>query len=237
MPKSILRDGEDAFDVTILEAEAGSDIVLFAVGAGGNPERHLGLLTTLAESGHTIVAPHFERLLSPVPSDADLLLRARRLRIALDAVARPGATVAGVGHSIGAAVLLALAGGRMWLRTGRALDIAPDGRLSRLVLLAPPTGFFQVPEALDAVRAPVLAWAGSEDTITPPSQLEVIKRGMRDSARVSLRLTDGAGHFSFMNVPPPHVSDPLPDRQAFLDTLARAVCEFLSGRASADSAG
>ncbi len=234
---SSLRDGEDSFNVTILEAPAGSALVLFAVGSGGNPERHLGFLTMLAESGYTIVAPHFERLASPIPSEGDLLLRARRLRLALDAVAQPGSTVAGVGHSVGAAVLLALAGGQMWLRAGYRADITSDERLSRLVLLAPPTGFFQAPGALDAVRTPVLAWAGSRDTITPPAQLEIVERGMPDGVQANLRVTEGAGHFSFMDVPPPHIAEPLPDRQAFLDTLAVEVREFLIGQASADSAG
>jgi pimeloyl-ACP methyl ester carboxylesterase len=230
------RDGEATFQVTILGAQAGSDVVLFAVGAGGNPERHLPLLTRLADAGRTVVAPHFERLVSPFPSEGDLLLRARRLRLALDAVAQSGSKVAAVGHSIGAAVLLALAGGQMWLRSGDRADITSDERLSRLVLLAPPTGYFQAPRALDAVRIPVLAWAGSADTITPPAQLEVLERGLWDGGQAHFRVTEGAGHFSFMDVPPPHVAEPLPDRQAFLDTLASEVRAFLTRPTGVDPA-
>ncbi len=86
-----MRDETVSFDVTVLEVEQPSRVVLFAVGGSGNPERHGPLLTALAERGCSGVAPHFERMVSPVPTDDDLLLRVRRLKLALDAVARSGA--------------------------------------------------------------------------------------------------------------------------------------------------
>lgn len=224
-----LTDGSESFEVTVLESTLNSNVVLFAVGAGGNPERHLPLLTALVESGCTVVAPHFERLISPIPTESELLIRAQRLTLALNAIAQPGSTVAGVGHSIGAAALLALAGGQMWLGVDRRVDIAPDERLARLVLLAPPTGFFQVGGALDSVRIPILAWAGSQDTITPPAHVDMLVRAMRDRLPVDVRVTEGAGHFSFMDLPPPHSVEPLPDRQAFLDELAKEIRNFLIG--------
>jgi hypothetical protein len=87
--------------------------VLFAVGAGGQPKRHATLLKALTESGCTVVAPRFERLASPIPTEANLNLRARRLSLTLDAFlpVQPSATAAVVGHSIGAATLVTLAGG------------------------------------------------------------------------------------------------------------------------------
>ena len=103
MQTQTLQDGAESFKVSVSEAERVSPVVLFAVGAGGQPERHATLLNTLAEAGCTVVAPHFERLASPVPSEADLILRARRLSLALDAFVQSGTTAAGVGHSIGAA--------------------------------------------------------------------------------------------------------------------------------------
>ncbi|WP_320042078.1 hypothetical protein [uncultured Desulfobacter sp.] len=75
------------------------------MGAGGQPERYATLMGTLAESGRMIVAPHFDRLASPVPREEELTLRARRLSLALDAFVQPGITAVGVGHSIGAATL------------------------------------------------------------------------------------------------------------------------------------
>lgn len=229
MSKCSLADGTDTFDVTVLEAATPFRVVLFGVGGGGDPERHLPLLMCLAERGCTVVAPHFERLMSPVVTDSDLLLRARRLRLALDAFARPGIMVAGVGHSIGATTLLALAGGQVWMRPGHCLSITPDGRLDRLALMTPATGFFQAPGALDAVATPILAWAGTNDTITPPAQAEFLKHALGPRVPIEVRLVPGAGHFSFLNKPPPGIVEPLADREAFLSSLAIDICHFVAG--------
>jgi predicted dienelactone hydrolase len=229
MRTQTLQDGAESFKVSLHETARNSPVVLFAVGAGGQPERHATLLDALAESGCTVVAPHFERLTSPVPGEADLTLRARRLSLALDAFIQPGTTAVGVGHSIGAATLVALAGAQMWLGPGRRVNIALDGRLTRLALLAPPTGFFRAPGALDAVRIPILAWTGSEDGITPPAQIEWLAHAMRDWQKVDVRLTSGAGHFSFMDLPPPQTTEPLPNKQAFLREYSSEVCRFVVG--------
>lgn len=223
-----MRDETASFDVTVLEVEQPSRVVLFAVGGGGNPERHGLLLAAFAERGCSVVAPHFERMVSPVPTDDDLLLRARRLKLALDAVARSGVPTVGVGHSIGAAMLLALAGGQVWTRPGQPLPITPDGRIERLALMAPATGFFQAPGALDAVHVPILAWAGTEDVITPPAQAELLRDILGHRLPVELRVVEGAGHFSFMNVPPPQTIEPLPDRNAFLANLAAELRDFVA---------
>jgi pimeloyl-ACP methyl ester carboxylesterase len=185
-------------------------------------------LTALAERGCTVVAPHFERLLSPLPTDGELLRRARRLSIALGSVARPRVPVAGVGHSIGATMLLALAGGEVWMRPGQRLSIPPERCMDRLVLLAPATGFFQVPGALDAVSTPILAWAGTQDVVTPPAQARALERALGTRVPVEVRIVDGAGHFSFMNVPPPQTTEPLPDRDTFLAELVAEVCRFVT---------
>lgn len=229
MRTQTLQDGAEAFIVSVHEAAENSPVVLFAVGAGGQPERHATLLNTLFESGCTVVAPHFERLASPIPTEANLTLRARRLSLTLDAFVQPGATAAGVGHSIGAATLVALTGAQMWLGTEQRVKIAPDRRLTRLALLAAPTGFFQSPGALDAVRIPILAWVGSKDDITPPSQTEWLAYAMRDWQTVDVRITDGAGHFSFMDLPPPKTTEPLPNKRAFLREYSSEVCKFVVG--------
>lgn len=223
MDKVSLRDNGASFEVTLLEAARPSRLIVFAVGSGGNPERHLPLLTSLAEQGYTVIAPHFERLASPRPTEEELLLRARRLRLALDSAARPNMPVVGVGHSIGATILVALAGGQLWMHAGRQVPVAPDERLSRLLLLTPATGFFQAPGALDAVRAPTFLWAGTNDVITPPDEAEFLKRQLEGRVAVELRLVDGAGHFSFMNTLPPQISDPHPDRETFLTNLATEI--------------
>ncbi|WPH17286.1 alpha/beta hydrolase family protein [Variovorax paradoxus] len=222
-----LQDGGDSFDVSVRKAATGSPIVLFSVGSGGQPERLSTLLDALAASGCTVVAPHFERLASTTPTEEELTLRARRLGLALDAFVEPSARAIGVGHSIGAATLVAMAGGQMWLGPGRCVSIVQDSRLARLALLAPPTGFFQAPAALDAVRIPVLAWVGSADSITPPAQAEWLARAMHDWNVVDFRITEGAGHFSFMDVPPPHTTEPLPNKQAFMQAYSSEICKFV----------
>jgi predicted dienelactone hydrolase len=134
-----------------------------------------------------------------------------------------------VGHSIGAAILVTLAGAQMWLGTDRLVNIAPDNRLTRLALLAPPIGFFQAPGALDAVRVPILAWAGSKDSLTPPAQIEWLAYAMRDWQTVDVRVTADAGHFSFMDLPPPQTTEPLSNKQAFLREYSNEVCKFVIG--------
>lgn len=222
-----LSDDLGSFEVTRFEARESRRIALFSVGAGGNPERHLPLLAALAEHGFTVVAPHFVRLVTPTVNDDDLLLRARRLRLTLDAVAPPNASVVGIGHSIGATLLLALAGAQVWMRPGHRLLIERDARLKRLALLTPPTRFFEAPGALDDVRVPVLVWAGAMDDITPPDQSELLKRGLENRVPFELRVEQGAGHFSFMDVPPPNVIEPLENREAFLARLSTDIIRFV----------
>jgi predicted alpha/beta-fold hydrolase len=227
MSQHTMQDGAASFEVTLLEPAEPSRLVLFAVGGGGNPGRHAPLLGALVARGCSVVAPHFERLTSPRMTDELLLLRGRRLKLALDTAARPGLPIVGVGHSIGAAALLALAGGQVWMRPGAPLPMPREARLERLVLLAPATGFFAAPGALDAVRTPLLAWAATEDTVTPPAQAQLLADVLGRRLRVELRVEPGAGHFSFMHEPPPHSSEPLPDREAFLERLTAGVCDFL----------
>jgi hypothetical protein len=232
MRTQTLQDGSESFKVSVRETTGSSTVVLFAVGSGGNPERHVTLLEALTESGCTVVAPHFQRLASPVPTEAELTLRARRLSLALDEFSQPGTTAVGVGHSIGAAMLVALAGGQLWLSPSLRVHVPIDTRLTRLGLLAPPTGFFQAPGALDALRVPILAWVGSEDRITPPAQAQWLAQAMRDWQTVDVRVTEGAGHFSFMDQPPPHTVEPLPNTQAFLLEHANELCKFVRVRVS-----
>src|SRR5512147_980355 len=118
MSRISLSDGAATYDVTVLEAAKPSRVVLFAVGGGGSPERHLPLLKHLAACNCLVIAPHHDRLMSMVVSESELRTRARRLRLALERLAPTGLPVAGVGHSIGTTMLLGLAGGQVWLREG-----------------------------------------------------------------------------------------------------------------------
>lgn len=121
-----------------------------------------------------------------------------------------------------------LTGAQMWLGSGQRVDIASDSQLTRLALLAPPTKFFQAPGALDAVQVPILAWVGSKDSITP-LQTKWLADAMRDRQTVDVHVTDGAGHFSFMDLPPPQTTESLPNKQAFLREYSSKVCKFVVG--------
>lgn len=223
-----LQDGTMSFNVSVHEADTNSLVVLFAIGAGGQPERHATLLEVFVKSGYTVVAPHFERFVARFPNEEQLTLRARRLSLALDAFSQPSSKVVGVGHSIGAATLLALVGAQMFLGPNRCVKITPDSRLTRLALLAPPTGFFQAPGALDAVKIPILTWVGSEDHITPPSQSEWLVQAMSARQIVDIRVTDGAGHFSFMDLTPPNTTEPLSNKYQFIQEYSSEVATFVA---------
>jgi len=220
-----VADGAGSSEVTVLGDVNSSRTVLFSVGSGGNPLRHLDLLSSLAAES-LVVAPHFDRLTTTQPSAEQLLLRASRLRAALASSGESPRPVVGVGHSIGATVLLALAGARIWMGPDEPVDIEPIDRLQGLALLAPASGYFFAPGAVDQVKSPVLAWVGSEDHITPPSQIEMLVSRFREQSRVDLRVVDGAGHFSFLDDLPHGVQDPLQEREEFLAEMAASVSGF-----------
>ncbi len=229
MAKIQLYDDGMAFEALLLKATRPTRLVLFAVGSGGNPERHLHLLTALVEAGCTVIAPYFERLMSAYPTASDLGLRARRLQIAFDRIADTDLPAVGIGHSIGATLLLAMAGGQIWIREDDNLPIREEKSLKKLVLLAPPTGFFHAPNALSAITIPIQAWVGTLDSVTPQKQMEYLRDHLPTQVSCDLRIIDGAGHLSFLNTLPPHIKDPMIHRDAFLNTLAVEVCRFTLG--------
>ncbi|MFD9701969.1 alpha/beta hydrolase family protein [Lentzea sp. NPDC059081] len=197
-------------------------IVLFAAGGGGDPERHRPLLDHLTAAGCEVVAPRFDRLMPGEASNDDLLARPRGLVEALEGTT---GEVTVVGHSIGGWAALCLAGATPWGRDRRPLDVPRSSRVARLVLFAPATGWFVGPHAVDDVHVPVLAYAGTADTVTPPLQVEVLRKA---PGPVEIRVVPGAGHFSFMNTLPPTVpEDPDFDRPAFLEELAAETAEFI----------
>lgn len=96
---------------SVFDAEDPKCIGLFAIGRSGNPLRHHSLLQSLAEQGCTVVAPHFDMLASSIPTKAEFDARLQRLEASASGYAHANAPIVGVGQSIGAVTLLALAGG------------------------------------------------------------------------------------------------------------------------------
>jgi pimeloyl-ACP methyl ester carboxylesterase len=222
-----VTEGNETYTVTLIEAEHPTRVGLFAVGRGGNPLRHLPLLQAVAKQGCTVVAPHFEMLSSTIPTKAELDLRIGRLEASAMRYAQATRPIVGIGHSIGAVTLLALAGGEGETRDGQRLAFGSEWKFSRLALLAPPTDFFRRPGALRTVRVPIRIWAGRKDTITPPDQALFLKEALESQTIIDVVVNENAGHFTYMNEPPPQFPEPHPDRHAFLTALADEVTEFV----------
>ena len=134
-----LSDAGSPFDVTVVRAEGDQPTVVFAAGRGGSPTRHVPFLERLAAHGLTVVAPHFEMLAPTAPARDELIARLRRLEVTVGAFAEPGRPLCAMGHSIGAALSLVLAGARARTRAGDPLAASVPAGIDRLVLLAPPT--------------------------------------------------------------------------------------------------
>jgi pimeloyl-ACP methyl ester carboxylesterase len=222
-----LEDSGQPFESLFLAPANPRAVVLFAVGAGGDPARHLPLLQSLAERGCIVTAPHFSRLTSPVATAPEMDLRARRLKLALDVIARTSLPIAGVGHSIGAALLLVLAGAEARTRHGDAVRVLETIPFEKLGLMAPATQFFGAPGALGNLRAEISVWAGARDEITPPSQTRFLEQALQGQTTVQAHIEAEAGHFSFMHAPPPHVAEPHPDRERFLRRLVEQLGAFI----------
>ena len=219
------------FDVEVAMNGAVEDgafgLVVISHGSGGSHLVYRTLGAHLARNGFVVVSPEHpgnnrnnNELASSV---ANLSNRPRHLRIAIDwAYASPefgprlrSDAVAVVGHSMGGYTALALAGGRPSalrnqspVHADRRVEVQPDSRVRALVLLAPATPWFMAPEALAAVRVPVLMLTAEHDTITPEGHAEIVKRGLPPDASVEHRVIPGAGHFSFLSPFPEHMSKP-----------------------------
>jgi fermentation-respiration switch protein FrsA (DUF1100 family) len=109
-----------------------------------------------------------------------------------------------------------------------AVRVPLDQRLERLALMAPATDFFRVPGALEGITASAAAWAGTRDEITPPRMVQMLENALYGIAPVEVRIVADAGHFSFMNMPPPHAAQTLPHRDAILERLAEEVAGFIT---------
>lgn len=227
MQTKIIQDGGEPFKVLVHESgEQNSPVILFSVGSGGMPERYSTLLDTLKKSGCTIIAPYFEMLTNHFPNKIELSLRARRLSLSLKACTQPNSKVIGIGHSIGAATLIALAGAEMQTRSREIVDILPDNRLVSLVILAAPTKFFYAPGSLDTVNIPIFAWVGSEDEITSSAQTEWLAQTIPNPQMVEMRVIEGGDHFSFMDQVPPHIAEPQIDKNKFLQEYSEEISKF-----------
>ncbi len=226
-----LTDGTSFFDITLIEAEQSATTVIFAAGRGGSPIRHLDLMRLVARRGCTVVAPHFDMLPSTTPTQQDLEIRLRQLELVLSQYAPTNQPMAGIGHSIGAVMLLLLAGAKAHTFAGHEVTANAKWSFDRLALLAPAVDFFRHPEASVDVDARIHLRAGNRDTIVTPNRVLAFKNMLPDQSKIEFYLDEDAGHFSYMNELPPHVEDCQPNRKTFLSVLAEEVGAFVTQHA------
>jgi pimeloyl-ACP methyl ester carboxylesterase len=205
-------------------------LVLFAVGRGGNPERHLPLLRSVAVLGCSVIAPHFDMLTSLVPSKVELDERVRRLEASAVEYFKADLPIVGIGHSIGAVTLVARAGGEAQTIAGDTVMSGSKLKFDRLALFAPSIDVFRRPAALKSVRVPIRIWAGAKDSITPPAQAQFLQQVLALQGPIDICLDEEAGHFSYMDELPPDITDSHPDRSKFLASSANDVGRFVIAR-------
>ncbi|MFY9826470.1 MAG: alpha/beta fold hydrolase [Thermoanaerobaculia bacterium] len=174
----------------------------------------------------------------------NLVNRPRHVRLTLDAVSLDAQfwgsvqplNVAIIGHSIGGYTALAVAGGTPWTETRQRVEVVPDPRVRALVLLAPATAWYLPEDSLRNVTVPILMLTAEHDPFTPRWHADLVLDRVPDRSRVTWRIVENAGHFSFLSpFPPPMRSagflpstDPEGfDREAFHERLSAELLEFL----------
>jgi len=174
----------------------------------------------------------------------NLVNRPRHVRLTLDAISSDTrfwdhvqtTNVAIIGHSIGGYTALALAGGTPWTEARQKVDVVPDPRVRALVLLAPATAWYLPEDSLRKVIVPILMLIAEQDPWTPRWQADVVLDGVPDRSRVTWRVVENAGHFSFLSPfpPPMRTAGFLPatdpegfDREAFQERLSAELLEYL----------
>ncbi len=224
-------------------------IVVISHGGGGSHLVYRDLARYLARNGFLVAMPEHpgnNRNNNDLANTAaNLTNRPRHIRLAIDwAFANLKPTkVALVGHSLGGYTALAVAGGAPTAfahetpnRQVRPLDVTVDERVKALVLLAPATVWFMMPDALSGVRVPILMLTAEKDPHTPPMHAEIVKRGVPESTQIEHRTIANAGHFSFLSPFPESMTQPgfAPsqdpegfDRKLFHAEMNAAILGFL----------
>jgi predicted dienelactone hydrolase len=223
---------------------AAAPLALLSHGNGGSYRIYRALNAALVAAGWVVAAldhPGNNRRDNRLGgSRQNLEDRPRHLSLLLDAVLGrvpiDPRRIAAIGHSLGGATALFMAGATGTTRDHESLRLKADARVQALVLLAPAAFWFMAPDALRAVTVPLLILEGEHDDITPGWHGDLIAAGVAVRARVSRRIEAGAGHFSFISPFPqalrrpdfPPAQDPPGfDREAFHRRYPAEVLAYL----------
>lgn len=199
--------------------------MLFAAGGGGSPSRHQGLIGRLEAAGYCVIALEFAMLSAPRATLAEMEARIAVMAEAL-ATADPTLPLYGVGHSLGGALLIGFAGADMWHGPGARLALPHEPRLAKVAALAPPVEFFLAPGATERLAVPLLLRSAGQDAITTPASHKAFVARLR--CPVDFAVEPLAGHFSYMDMPPPGTGDGLADGDAFRAGIAAEILAFLA---------
>ncbi len=229
-------------------------LVLISHGGGGSHLLYRSIATHLAQHGYIVVAPEHpsdnRNDKSMMGTEENMARRPRHAAMTLSAViddAQLGphvdaSAIAVIGHSYGGYTALAMAGGQPWSMARQPVTVQADARVKAAVLMAAAAAPYQPPDALQAVRIPLLVLSGDQDPVTPLWQAELVRDRVPDPAQVTLQVVNGAGHFAFITPFPaamrsesfaPSTDPPGFDREQFHRELPQTIHAFLQ-RALAD---
>lgn len=224
-------------------------VCLISHGAGGSHLLYREIATHLASAGWIVLCPEAprdnrnDRSLSH--TDESVTNRCRQLSQALDTLLGHERLAAGadsrrvglVGHSLGGCAALALACGQPWSRNRSPIPVQADSRFRAAVLMAPATGCYRGPGALDKVSGTFLVLTGEKDDVTPPEDIRRDLDSLPRTATMEFVVVRGAGHYSFLSPFPASMRSPAfapaqdPDgfdRERFHTELPRIVESFLA---------
>jgi predicted dienelactone hydrolase len=252
-PSAPVAIGPYIFDVSPEAPAAGGrhPLVVVSHGGGGSHLLYRGIATELARNGYVVAMiehPGNNRNNNELDgTHENLVNRPRHVTLTIDAISSDprfgtcveAGNVAVIGHSLGGYTALAVAGGKPWTKERQRVEVVPDRRVRTLVLMAPATAFYFPEDSLRDVTVPILILVAEHDPITPLWQAELLLDRVPDRDRVTFRVIENAGHFSFLSPFPPQMRNPnfLPstdpegfDRERFHEWLPGEVRDYLDGR-------
>jgi predicted dienelactone hydrolase len=229
-------------------AEGRFPVVVISHGNGGSHLVYRAISTHLAKNGYVVAllehAGNNRNNNELEGTHENLVNRPRHVRLTIDAVSsdpqfsacvQPD-NVAIIGHSIGGYTALAVAGGTPWSETRQRVDVVADPRVRALVLLAPATAWYLPEDSLSQVSVPILMLVAEHDPFTPRWHADLVLDRVPDSAHVTCRVIENAGHFSFLSPFPPQMRNAsfLPstdpegfDREKFHERLPAELLDYL----------
>ncbi len=232
-------------------------VVVVSHGNSGSHLLYRSVCTHLAKGGYVVAMlehPGNNRNNNELAGTyQNLVNRPRHVRLTIDAVladplfkaSTQADNVAIIGHSIGGYTALAVAGGLPWSEDFRRVEVVADPRVKALVILAPATPWFMAEGSLRNVQVPILMLTAEHDPHTPSWHADLVLNGVADRNRVTHRVVENAGHFSFLTPFPakmksagfPPATDPEGfDREKFHQVLPGEVLEFLNRHLKPDQA-